>query len=584
MNRKKHPLFLFLLLAPKAEFHQAIDYHIEARLDDSSHVLTGRAEMRYHNHAPTAIDTLYFHLHLNAFRPNSDWAKRDLQFNIRSFQDLGPDDYAYERVHSIRVNGVRIKPVYPFAPDSTVMAVPLKKPIGRNATAIVKMDWTARLSAKATRRQGRAGRHYDWAHWYPRIAVYDTAGWQYNTLVRQGEFFGEFANYDVTLDVAQDQIIGATGVPVSGDPGWQGANKTPDRPPVLKRDAYPRRAARPLGLLGKPSPGRKQVRWRAEKVIHFAWSTDPNYQYEGDTLGNVALHILTLAADTAWRGAMAETKRSLMFFDSVLGPYVYPQLTAVRRVEPGATEFPMLTTHAPAPAINHETGHQWAHAILANNEFRQGWLDEGLDSYLGFLYSESQGRKPNYERVVNTLARLDSLGKSQPLSLPAREFTDFGIYQAMTYAKPAIVLRMLHWYVGDDAMRKGLRLYYQKNRLTHVDEQDFKRAIEHASGRNLDEFFQQWFHQNTKLDFSVASVDSRPTLTGGWHTIVGITREGNVWMPVEVKIGDKLIRADNRDAQFKVEVETARKPDSVVLDPNFYLIDIARTNNTRNVQ
>jgi hypothetical protein len=260
VNIKGWTVLLTLLAPPAKEFHQGIDYRIEARLDDATNVLTGRAQLRYHNHAPRAIDTLYFHLHLNAFRPNSNWAKRDLQFNNRSFQDLGPDDHAFERVSSITVNGTRIKPVFPFSPDSTVMAVPLKTAIKPNATAIVKLDWTARLSAKATRRQGRAGRHYDWAHWYPRIAVYDTAGWQYNTPIRQGEFFGEFASYDVTLDVASDQIIGATGVPVSGDPGWARVNKNPDRQPMLQRAAYQPRAATPLGLLGKPVKDRKQIR------------------------------------------------------------------------------------------------------------------------------------------------------------------------------------------------------------------------------------------------------------------------------------------------------------------------------------
>jgi hypothetical protein len=73
------------------EFHQGVQYTIEAVLDDASHVLHGRERIRLLNKASERLDTVWFHLHLNAFRPNSAWATRELQFNNRRFQDLlGP--------------------------------------------------------------------------------------------------------------------------------------------------------------------------------------------------------------------------------------------------------------------------------------------------------------------------------------------------------------------------------------------------------------------------------------------------------------------------------------------------------------
>ena len=85
-------------------------------------------------------------------------------------------------------------------------------------TVTLRLDWTARL-ATVPRRQGRMGRHFDWAHWYPRIAAFKNGRWETQALLPQGEFFGEFGSYDVTLEVADDQVLGATGVPVEGDPG-----------------------------------------------------------------------------------------------------------------------------------------------------------------------------------------------------------------------------------------------------------------------------------------------------------------------------------------------------------------------------
>jgi hypothetical protein len=108
-----------------AYFQQDVTYRIEATLDDSAAVLHGRARMRYTNRSANTLDTLFFHLHLNAFRPNSAWAKRDLQFDNRRFQDLGPNDHAFERIASMRVNGRAVPLVYPGGDDSTVVAVPL---------------------------------------------------------------------------------------------------------------------------------------------------------------------------------------------------------------------------------------------------------------------------------------------------------------------------------------------------------------------------------------------------------------------------------------------------------------------------
>ncbi|MGQ0815108.1 MAG: M1 family metallopeptidase, partial [Gemmatimonadota bacterium] len=563
-------VILALLVAPAQEFHQGVDYRIEARLDEATNVLTGRAQMRYTNRSPDTLDTLYFHLHLNAFRPNSAWATRELQFQSRGFQDLGPTEHAFDRMRSIRIDGRPVTPVFPYAPDSTVMAVPLPARLAPNGSLVVDMEWESRLSEKQTRRQGRLGRHYDWAHWYPRIAVYDTAGWQVNRLVRQGEFFGEFASYDVTLDIAADQIVAATGVPVSGDPGWTRVNRTPAKPPVLQRDAYQPTPEKPLGLLSAPGTGRKHIRWRAHNVHHFAWSTDPAYVYQGDRIGDVALHLLVLPTDTAWANALRELKQSVAFFDSVLGPYAYPQLTAARRIDRGATEFPMFTTHDVTPAINHETAHQWAHAILANNEFREGWLDEGLAQFLGDLYAQSKGARPRFN--VAAIALMDSAGISQPIALPAAQFRDFNTYQQMTYIKPSIVFNMLRWLIGDAVFRRGLRLYHERNKFQHVDENDFRTAMETVAGTDLDWFFAQWIHTTNTLDYAVTNVETRQ-VGRRWRTRVEITRSGAIWMPVDLKVGDEVIRIDTHDRVYNAFVETTAKPEWAVLDPERILID-----------
>ncbi len=85
MNRRTARAIAALALLPLAQplagqqaraaagqsWQQGVDYRIEARLDEGSDVLHGRARLRYTNRSPRRLDTLYLHQHLNAFRPNS---------------------------------------------------------------------------------------------------------------------------------------------------------------------------------------------------------------------------------------------------------------------------------------------------------------------------------------------------------------------------------------------------------------------------------------------------------------------------------------------------------------------------------
>src|SRR5512143_2559898 len=98
----------FLLLAAAlqagpdtAYFQQGVAYRIEASLDESAQRLDGRLRMQYQNRSRRQLDTLWFHLHLNAFRPGSRWAARDQQQGVVRFQNLQDPAYAYERVRRI---------------------------------------------------------------------------------------------------------------------------------------------------------------------------------------------------------------------------------------------------------------------------------------------------------------------------------------------------------------------------------------------------------------------------------------------------------------------------------------------------
>jgi len=214
--------------------------------------------------------------------------------------------------------------------------------------------------------------------------VYDRYGWEEHPLYPAGEFYGEFASFVVDLDVPADQVIGATGVPVCGDPGWERANQNENQPVEYQRDYYGPRTPPPA--CDGAAPGRKRLRWYAEDVHHFALSLNPAYRYEGGHFGNVAVHVLYQPGDElTWGGGVAvqRTETALTWLDQLYGAFAWPQITNVHRIEGGGTEFPMMIMNGSADQglIVHELGHNYTMGILANNEWREGWLDEGFTSF-----------------------------------------------------------------------------------------------------------------------------------------------------------------------------------------------------------
>ena len=574
-------------------FQQGVEYRIEARLDEQTSVLHGRARLRYTNRSPATLDTIYLHQHLNAFRPNSAWARRELQFGETRFQSLGPSEHAYERFTSVQVNGRAVRPVYPLSPDSTVAAIPLPARLAPGATVTVDMDWDARLST-VPRRQGRAGRHYDWAQWYPRVAVYDRGGWEAHPLLPQGEFYGEYASYDVTFDLPADQVIGATGVAVVGDPGYQVTE--------FERRFYNRGGAFPLGLIsGEPAAGRKWVRFHAENVHHFAWSVDPRYRHDivarmemhdaaPTTRDLPTIHVLYLPEDTAWGNNHQAAHRSydaLSWLQGKLSPYPWPQLTNLHRIEGGGTEFPMMTMNGSAGEglIVHETTHQWLHGILGNNEWKEGWMDEGFTSFMTSWYQEEKNRRTGdttdvWRGTMQVLERVERGDSAQPIALPSEAFSSFRTYNLMTYTKPSAVFRMLREYLGTPVFERVLHEYARRYQFKHVTGEDFRQVAEQVSGQGLGWFWDEWIRRTDRLDYSVASARTRRLPNGRWSTTVVVQRDGNAWMPVELQVGDTTHRLASRERRQTVTLTTATKPAAAVLDPRWVLIDYDRANNT----
>ena len=602
-------------------WQQRVHYRITARLLEREQRIRAYGTLVYVNNSPDTLREMYFHQYLNAFRPGSKWSEVDEREGRVRFQNLEDPDFAYERfTRPLRVNGVEVTPTYPGAPDSTVARIALPAPVRPGDSVLVAFDWDARPST-LPRRQGRRGRHWDLAQWYPKVAVYDRGGWEYNALQPAGEFYGDFGTYDVTLVVPDDQVLAATGVPVSGDPGWARA----------RRGGVERRAAAAYGNVGGeslvPPDGFKAVRFYAENVHHFAWSASASFRYEGGQYARplpgtrfrawdtVSIHVLYQPGDdTTWGGGrvVQRTAMALQWLERIYGPYAYPQMTVVHRIEGGGTEFPMMQGNgSPSLGLNlHEGGHIWTYGILANNEWRSGWLDEGLTSYQtawaqgltpqerasagvtdqltpvgGYRGRAIRMRLPRFESLNLGQTFTDLAGEAEPMGTMAHEFRDFGTYNNMIYSRAEVMYGQLRDVLGDTAFARFLHDYYARWALKHVDERSMRGSAERIAGQDLDWFFRQWVHETGVMDYALE--DARTTREGAdWVTEAEVVRRGEYGHPMSVGVRTasgwtigRMTRAPY-DAEV-VRIHTTQEPLEVRLDPLHLSWDWNRRNDVR---
>ncbi len=572
---------------PATYWQQRLDYQIDARLDESRGVLAGHELIRYRNNSPDTLRSLSLHLYLNAFRPGSRWADADSAEGRRRFNDLEDPDYGFNRIANVRLTEggpadrraggpALLEPVYPFAPDSTIVRFILPFPVAPGDSFTVSMEWEARPST-VPRRQGRRGRAYDFAQWYPRVVAYDKFGWEEHPLYPGGEFYGDFGDFKVLLDVPEDQVVGATGIPVCGDPGWERANRNPARPVEYGRETYG-----PVVCSGLADAGRKRIVWVAKDVHHFAMSMNPQYRYEGGRYGEVLVHVLYQPGDErSWGGGVAvrNTVEALGWLNHLFGPFAWPQLTNVHRIESGGTEFPMMVMNGSAGLglILHEGGHNYLMGILANNEWKEGFLDEGFTSFQTSWYSETHGGRSNYPLLERSMLLQDLDGWSQPISEPGEAFRNFSTYNAMTYNRGELFYHQLRSMVGDSVMRVILRTYYERWKLKHVDETAFLETAEAVSHRDLKTFFAQWLHTTELYDYRVGRVSARRTggqADGrtGYLTRVEVLRRAPGVYPVTVVVRSRedsaVTRARGTAEREWVELRTRGQPREVEVDPD----------------
>jgi hypothetical protein len=202
--------------------------------------------------------------------------------------------------------------------------------------------------------------------------------------------------------------------------------------------------------------------------------------------------------------------------------------------------------------LAHELAHQWFGQAVGWKNYHEQWLSEGFAQYFAALFAKERRGEEAFRDVLRQFRRWAIDDSDQgPVYLGYRLGHIKGeskVFRALVYNKGASVLHMLRRLVGDEAFFNGLRQFYAANRFKKAGTDDLRRAMEAASKRDLNRFFERWIYDNAipRLRFSSA--------VEGNEVIVRFEQTGDVF-DIPVTIG--VTYMDGKTAEFVVPVTEA---------------------------
>jgi len=589
-------------------WQQHVDYTMEINMDVNTYQYNGTQKLVYTNNSPDVLNRVFYHLYPNAFQPGSEMdaraqsiadpdrrmapnfgTKEEPNYQSR-ISKLNPDEIGFIKVSSLTQNGKALQ----YKTIGTVLVVDLVEPIKPGEKTTFDMVFNAQVPVQI-RRSGRnnsEGVALSMAQWYPKLAEYDTEGWHADPYIAR-EFYGVWGDFDVKITIDKSYTIGGTGY--LQNPNEVGHGYETEKVKKTKG---------------------KTLTWhfKAPNVHDFTWAADPNYTHDiqqvpdGPTLHFLYKNSLSDEKKENWKNAQQVAIKLIQYYNDNVGKYPYEQYSVIQGGD-GGMEYGMCTLivgegsyNSLVGVIAHEMAHSWFQFLLANNESKHEWMDEGFASYI----EDRALDKINASNSVNPFANayraytyLATSGKEQPQSTHADRYNYNGAYSTSAYSKGTLFLSQLGYIIGEDNLDKTLKQYFNEWVFKHPKPMDIIRIAEKISGLELDWYLMDWTQTTNTIDYGIKSM-----VENGSNTTINLERIGLMPMPLDIEVeftdgtkqqfyiplrmmfGNKPTEATILNdwawayPSFEFSIEKPKSTiKSVIIDPKGFMADINKENN-----
>ena len=535
---------LALALSAQAQdnhWQQQADYQMNVTMNVKNFQYKGVQKVTYINNSPDTLTTVFFHLYFNAFQPNSE-----MDANLQTLPDpdgrmatnvgtpqrpiyesriakLTPDEIGYLRVKKLTQDGVPAT----ISHESTILKVTLPTPILPHSRTVLGLDFEGQVPVMI-RRAGRNspdGVALSMAQWYPKMVAYDHKGW-HTTEYLGREFYGVWGNFDVKITLDKTYLVGASGVLQNPNEIGFGYEDKGVKVPTTKSAT-------------------KTWHFIAERVHDFTWAADPQYVHDKHQLADgKTIHFIYKKYKDTWKQIQEPMLKVFDYYNQLVGKYPWPQYSFIQGGD-GGMEYAMCTLMVGNEKYErlvgtaaHELAHAWFQHLLATDEAAYPWMDEGFTSYIEYL-AEHQILKTKktanpFDSAYKGYFGLVKSGFQEPTITHSDRFATNYAYSVTAYYKGLLFLTQLDYLMGNEALQKTLKRYYNEYAFKNPTPNDFIRIAEKVSGMQLQWFLNEFMETDHTADYAISKVEGKDN-----KTEVTLKRVGRLPLSIDLWVTDK---------------------------------------------
>ena len=565
---------LALALSVQAQdnhWQQQADYQMNVTMNVKNFQYKGVQKVTYINNSPDTLTTVFFHLYFNAFQPNSE-----MDANLQTLPDpdgrmatnigtpqrpiyesriakLTPDEIGYLRVKKLTQDGVPAT----ISHESTILKVTLPKPILPHSRTVLGLDFEGQVPVMIR----RAGRNspdevaLSMAQWYPKMVAYDHKGW-HTTEYLGREFYGVWGNFDVKITLDKTYLVGASGVLQNPNEIGFGYEDKGVKVPTTKAAT-------------------KTWHFIAERVHDFTWAADPQYVHDKHQLADgKTIHFIYKKYKDTWKQIQEPMLKVFDYYNQLVGKYPWPQYSFIQGGD-GGMEYAMCTLMVGNEKYErlvgtaaHELAHAWFQHLLATDEAAYPWMDEGFTSYIEYL-AEHQILKTKktanpFDSAYKGYFGLVKSGFQEPTITHSDRFATNYAYSVTAYYKGLLFLTQLDYLMGNEALQKTLKRYYNEYAFKNPTPNDFIRIAEKVSGMQLQWFLNEFMETDHTADYAISKVEGKDN-----KTEVTLKRVGRLPLSIDLWVTDKA--GNIRYVYVPLRMTYAEKPNTYPAYPRTVL-------------
>jgi hypothetical protein len=480
----------------------------------------------------------------------------------------------------------------------------LPKPLLPHDSVQLSFDWHYQISLKSNREGMIDSTTYFLAYFYPRVAVFDdVSAWDRMNFMDSHEFYSDFNDYSVTINVPRNYIVWGTGT-----------LNNPERllqPDFLKRFNASFTSDETIHVATKEELTAKKVtaqdavnswKFTANNIPDMAFGISDHFVWDAASVIVDDATKRRASVQAAYNDTAADYRRMVEFGRHALDwlshnwpgiPYPYEKTTVFHGY--AGMEYPMMAndeTYQDADfsrfVAEHEIAHTYMPFYMGINETRYGFMDEGWATTFELLIGRADVGVEKADNLYKQF-RIEgwitdpSAGEDIPIITPGDALTGPG-FGNNEYGKASISYLAVKDLLGDQLFKTCLHAYMNRWNGKHPIPWDFFNTFNNISGQDLNWFWNAWYFSNGYIDFAVTSANKNKN----GYTIA-IQNIGGYPAPFDLKITyddnstdslhetPALWKTDIKNAT--VNIATKKKIKSFVIDGGIFM-DADESNNS----